>query len=182
MKIQLRVIGSLLAASVLVGCGGGVSSGVDGSKPANTVTDAEAQDVCEAVISYQQDSYSTDSICNYAGLVAYATGGGVTACEDTVSQCKSAAANSESADPANSCSAVNASLVAECEVTVGDIETCLTEVIDAVADGLNSLPSCSEIEGYQPEEGGSTEPSQACQNVAADPGCAIVLQLVAAPF
>lgn len=182
MKIQLRVIGSLLVTSVLVGCGGGgVSSGVDRSKPAETVTDAEAQDVCEATIEYQANSVSVDDACKFYGALAGAAAGNDAAtCDAAVTACQDAA-DAAGDQPVNTsvCSNVTAAAVAGCTVTVGEIEDCLTEIIDASADVIKSAPACDSLASASEggNSGGGDSSSSACDAVAADPECASVLVL-----
>lgn len=185
MKLQAKVFGTLVAASLLVACGGGgVSSGVDGSKPAETVTDAEAKDVCEATVQYQADqanSISTGDACKFAGALAGAIAGNDKAlCEQTVTTCNEqadTATDTEDEPNTSACSSVTAGVVAGCTVTVGEIEECLTEVIDAYIDGIKSAPTCDELGATTDGGDGSSDSSSACDAVAADPECAVVLGL-----
>jgi len=173
MKLTLTSLTIGLSLSLLLGCGGGgVNSGVDPAKPANEVTDEEAEDVCQATADYAESKVSRERACTASavavGLQQLAGGDDAMqeACSEAYDQCVDAV------ETETDCSDASAE-VTECDdtVTVGDVETCLQDQVDAGVAALDYLPStCSELTldyiqdlaENPPEE---AETSAACETV-----------------
>lgn len=140
------------SAALLIACGGGgggINSGVNETKPANEVTDAEAEDICLATADYVESRVDAHEVrCKTDALTAgfYALAEGEEAmqetCQDEYEACLEDEPDPEEAD----CDGVSAS-VADCDdtVTVGDVQTCLEDRVDVYVDGIDELPSCSEL-------------------------------------
>lgn len=138
---------ALFASSLcLVACGGGDggSSGVDGSKSLDTLTDAEIVQVCEYVETLINESH-LDSIECYAGAISQSQEGGdcqalYDACiaevdpEPDPSDCATAAE-----DPLPECSSM---------VTLSEVETCLkAEASQLNGISINCSTTPAELEG-----------------------------------
>lgn len=141
------------SVALMVGCGGGgggINSGVDESKPASEVTDAEAEDICQATSDYAASKIdSQEFACRgqalVVGILAAADGDEAmqAACSDAYDACLEAEPEEPEEDD---CTGVTAS-VADCDdsVTVGDVQTCLSDNVDAAVDAADQIPSCSEL-------------------------------------
>lgn len=156
MKNALRtewVVTALLVAS----CSGGaqLESGVDGSKPASMLTDAEAQSLCNAAIDATNDFASAHKagFCKFqggiAGAIAGAFGGDANAaCEMAVDTCEA----EDEAVMETQCDVRRS----DCTATVAEIEACFNESLSALEGIFNEIEalSCSEL--LQSDGGGTS--------------------------
>jgi len=149
LKIRLLTLLTTPVLALAVGCGGDVTykSGVDGSKTASELSDADVQAICDAAketgVKFAEDN--KDALCNLtggvAGALAGALGGGdpVATCEAAVTDCKSSGVTPEETE-------CNPKLDG-CTVTVAELETCFNDSLAAaekVFDALAAL-TCTEL-------------------------------------
>jgi hypothetical protein len=140
------------SVALMVGCGGGggINSGVDESKPASEVTDDEAEAVCEATADYaaskiDEQELNCRTVALYAGSLSIADGDEAMqeACDTAYDACLEVAPEEpEETD----CSDATAD-TAGCDdtVTVGQVQTCLEDTVDAGAAAADQLPTCAEL-------------------------------------
>ncbi len=183
---------ALFAAPMMTGCGSsGVSSGVDGTKKGNELSEDETSKVCNAVIDYRTDAFAgvtqADS-CKFAGYLTAATLAafpGATdasiqeACQGIVDPCLAAKptdGSNSGETPADVCKLVTPTTVKTCTATVGDIETCVAEQTDATTDSFKNAPACADITIDSLKEAKPAEQSNACNNVSSD--CAVLFTLL----
>ncbi len=176
---------------MITGCGSsGVSSGVDGTKKGNELSEDETSKVCNAVIDYRTNAtagVSQADSCKFAGYLtaaALAAFPGATdasiqeVCQGVVDPCL-AAKPTDGGDsgetPADVCELVTPDTVKTCTATVGDIETCVTEQTDATTDAIKNAPACADITIDSLKESKPAESSDACKNVTSD--CPLLLTL-----
>lgn len=140
------------SVALMVGCGGGggINSGVDESKPASEVTDDEAEAVCEAAADYAASKFDDQEFsCRTVGLIAgtLSVADGDEAMQEACSVAYDACLETEPEEPEETdCSDASAN-TADCDdtVTVGEVQTCLEDSIDAGVAAADQLPSCSEL-------------------------------------
>lgn len=149
LKIRLLTLLSTPVLALAVGCGGDVTykSGVDGSKTAAELSDADVQAICTAAKETGEKfaENNKDALCNLtggvAGALAGALGGGdpVAACEMAVSDCKSKAFVPEETE-------CNPRLEG-CNVTVAELETCFNDTLAATEKVMDTLAAltCTEL-------------------------------------
>jgi hypothetical protein len=132
LKTRLFTLLTTPALALAVGCSGtSFESGVDGTKKASELSDADVQAICQAAEETSQKfaEDNKDAFCKlsgaFAGALAGALGGGdpVAVCESAVSDCKSKPLTTEP-------STCNPKLD-DCDVTVGEIESCFNDSLDA---------------------------------------------------
>ena len=135
---------------VLGGCGdstAGFGTGLPAATPLETLTDAQVRGLCEDFIAESNAAFgslSTTRICTF-GAVFFAED--EASCDMVVDLCVSSAETPESpfetTDPAVECADSGAADFMGCEgVTVGELESCLSGVLDAVDAALASV-NCS---------------------------------------
>jgi hypothetical protein len=151
---------SLLVLSMLmspIACGGEdddkggggsttVESGVDTAKPLNMLTQEEVTQLNESYTASLSSQKVIDAMCNFAGVFATAFPVmegemmGPT-CEEVVSQCKQAAAMNPAAASQGTAATLPATntAFAQCNVTVGELEACLTASVEMLATVFGSL-------------------------------------------
>jgi hypothetical protein len=149
-----------LLAAFTVACGGGIDSGVDKGKAASDVTDSEAVDICTAAYKYTQDqlgSLSDAQSCAYvgyqAGSVVYAVNGDDAtiqfACKKAESACLDAASGnggSTSNDDAITAACKDRKAPSsQCDVTVGEFESCWQSTTDQQVSTAKGVPSCDHL-------------------------------------
>jgi hypothetical protein len=172
-----------LGALCLAGCGGGgspINSGVDSSKPANEATDAEVEAVCEATADYAaQQVDAADISCRgpavVLGVLTGAAGGDDDAMQEACTDSYEACLDAQPEEPVEDTTCEDASSAGvdeECDSTVGEIETCLADTVDAYAAAADQIPSCSELtteylEDF--EEPTTPEEPESCETL--DPAC-----------
>jgi|GEM_PF-2025684 len=176
----------LVAAPLSAGCGGGLSSGVDGSKQGDELSNDETAKVCQAIVNYGSTVFTKDDGCKAAGVLAGALSFALSssdatiqsACNDGLNNCKKNAP--ADADPGNSCDVAKADPL--CTATVADVEKCATERLDAAASTIDKIPSCGQLsQAYfkdpPKEQQPATIVSAACENT--DSKCASAAALIA---
>jgi len=154
-KLPLISFALVLSVGALTNCGGGsssgVNSGVDPAKPADDITDDEAERICEAMADYAASQLNEKEVtCKSEGLtyaVAAAIGGRneadmQAACQDAYDGCMEDAPEPDGTDCSD---ATGDAAMCDDSVTVGDVETCATDKVDAYAEVVDQIPSCSEI-------------------------------------
>jgi hypothetical protein len=153
-KLPLISLAFVLSLGTLSGCGGGasgVNSGVDEAKPANEVTDDEAERICEAAADYSRTEVNQVEVaCLGQGMlaaVAAVLGGGEdeemqSACKTTYDGCLE---DAPVPDEPTCGDATADSAMCDDSVTVGEVQTCLTDQVDAYKELVDTLPSCSEV-------------------------------------
>jgi hypothetical protein len=156
------IVSSFLGACALslglIGCGsGGVNSGVDKAKAGKDLTSDEAKKVCVAALDYAKDSYagiSKSQLCAFAGYTAaqilYATSQDdatiQAACKTTVDTCNSSSEQpSDGSDDATDAQCTGVQADSTCNSSVGDVETCATDVINAQTNAITSVPACDKL-------------------------------------
>lgn len=154
---------SLLLVGWLAGCGGGgggVNSGVDGNKKGSDLSEEEIAQVCEAGFDYLEQRIDVSkTACLTPGYLAaglaYASGQEdadiQSACRNAVENCEEQrddGGDDEAGD--QTCQNTPESLP-DCEATVAEYETCVTDVADAYAAYIDSIPTCDELtrDNYQ---------------------------------
>lgn len=161
--LTIRSAVCLTLGLALAGCGddekdsaggGGsseVNSGVTQSKPLSQVTEAEAQQLQEGYEKAMQSSKVADAMCGFSAVLASAFqegfgGGGGTSCEDLFAACKQGFKDNPAQASATSGAASlgGSATYATCNVTVGELEACLTASLDAMATAFSSFKCGSE--------------------------------------
>jgi hypothetical protein len=139
---------TLLALSVCSACGSdsgssGVSSGVDGSKPVNTLDANDGQKLCNAVASYGTSRVTPDSIRRAVcvGLTRLQPNPPtVQQCNDFVAQCLMTGNQAMGTSPVTATlTCPPGGLPTTCTATVGELQTCATALINQGADSIGSL-------------------------------------------
>lgn len=132
-----------------VACGGGIDSGLDSSKQASSLTDDEVGQMCEATAEYMADEISTDLQCKAAGITAGALALGQgdvqAACEEATSKCKE---ESDGAISSSDCDNAENSFESCGDATVGDVETCIEDMVSVSKSYFEDLPDCGGLEDY----------------------------------
>lgn len=148
-----KITGLICLASVTlaVGCGSStpLDSGVDQDKKASEVTDDEAKQICEAAEKYTNDKITPEMQCLGEGALAaglaMATGADPeAACNDAVADCVDSADSGVGLD----CDEASAEEVADCDATVGEVETCMKDYVDAGAAAFDNYPDCAGMEDF----------------------------------
>ena len=134
---MVRVLGLLMMIG-LGACGGGrqVNFPVDDSKVISTLSAAELQSMCDAMMDSAK--YALDVACLSKGIAAKLKAGG------TEQDCKTAldACRAEVATTTLACGLTQPGAVDGCNATVGEYELCLNDSL-ALAQQLQSKLSCS---------------------------------------
>lgn len=179
MKKSFGLFGTLILGFGLVGCGGGINSGVDGSKKGSELTDDEAEKVCVATIEYSADAVSAADSCKIFGLLAYkfaeaANQNALEACEAARDECLDEAEKAPEEPDTRACGLVDADVLSSCDATVAEVEGCLSALIDRSASALKKIPDCAGLEGYELEDEDEDLP-KSCEVVQKE--CPIALTL-----
>lgn len=151
--------GALISLATL-GCSGGdsrIDSSLDDDKMAHELSDEEAQEFCVAASEYFEKQFPVSESCKGAGLSAFFTASlsgddPLEACEDAVDSCI------EDDDGVSLECSDDADVPSSCTATVGEIETCLADTIDAQVEAWDKLnvPDCDGMEEFL-EEADSSE-------------------------
>ncbi|MGE0789535.1 MAG: hypothetical protein AB7S26_27930 [Sandaracinaceae bacterium] len=142
----MRNNAGLLALVCLVGCSSGYKSGVDGQKPVSTLSMDEAQTACTNLSVYFRDSYTEqDSISFQCYLRALSTTTDPTACQADYNAC--IIDPPDVSRPTIDCT--NAQVDSECNATVSQVESCVTDYVNASLDRIHEV-DCS-VAGNIPE-------------------------------
>jgi hypothetical protein len=142
---------TLAAALAAAGCGsddngGGVSSGIDGSKPADSLETSDAKKVCDAIASYASSQLTADllrrTFCTSLTAAPALSGKAPTVaeCNDSVNMCLMQAQGAQSMSTAAPSCPSGGTLPPGCNATVGEIQACSTAAIDsarAILSGIN---------------------------------------------
>ena len=132
----------LLALAPLdVGCNSGYSSGVDGSKPASTLTASEAAIACENLGEYVRSSFpqsEVDSVNCYIQSLTSETD--PEACEAAYRACLTDPPEGPFEFGTIDCTGAEAD--ATCNANVSDVEACVTATVNASRDRLAAV-DCS---------------------------------------
>ena len=154
MRTSVHQVIGLAAFSAVIAalaCGsdsgsGGVSSGVDTTKPANMVTASDAQKVCSAIASYYASQITSDvvrrTVC--VGVVAVQSVGmapTVAQCNDSVNKCVANAqmSNTTTAATPPQVTCPGGVVPSQCTATVGAIQACATEIANQTRDRLAAI-------------------------------------------
>ncbi len=167
-----NILKTLLATPLLVGalaCGSNASfsSGVDGTKKASELSDADVTAFCDAAKATALD-FAKDNkagFCKLSGSLAGALGAiggdGTAACEMTVTACEAADATAG----ASTCTPK----IDNCDATIAEIEACYNDSMDALSKTLDEFgsQSCSDLltKTSSGAAGGDTTP-QSCKDLA----------------
>lgn len=137
----------MAGALVLGACGGGgYDSGVDSSKPLDTLTDAEARTACESLNDYLNRQLSvTEQYEVNCTIDALGTTTNPDACRAAVSTCL--AGMPERLFTEADCS--TATTTTDCSAPVGQVERCVTADLDVNLDRIDRI-RC-DIAGNLPE-------------------------------
>lgn len=138
IRCSVHILMAVLLGPVLLGgCSKGIDSGVEGSKPVSTLTEAEARDLCLAAADYLSsildEGYDADRICTIQAL------GSSTTPEDCEAMRRACFEEPPQRDDVD-CS--RAGPFPDCDATVDSVEACYTAEIDAYASKLDEA-DCS---------------------------------------
>lgn len=177
----------MVVAVTAVTCGsddngnGGVSSGVDGSKPADQLSAADAKKVCKAIADYYESQLSDllrRTLCTSL-TAAQALGGNaptIPECNDSVDKCLMQMMPAPMAPGSPGCT-VAGTFTPACKATVAEIQACGTAAIDSARTILQGV-SC-DLWGLPPAE--AQQKIRDSQNRPQPPECAVVQQKCPAP-
>ncbi|MCA9605171.1 MAG: hypothetical protein KC619_06235 [Myxococcales bacterium] len=136
MRLRLVVV-----ASILTACSSGYSSGVDGSKPFSTLTDAEARTACENLNDYLASSFPAarlDQTNCYIQALGSTTS--PSSCEAAHQACLGSPPGGPLTFSRTDCTGVMNDPT--CTARVSEVEACLTARVEAQKDQLDVL-DCS---------------------------------------
>jgi hypothetical protein len=126
--------------------GSGVSSGVDTTKPANMVSASDAQKVCSAIASYYTNELTPELVRRTVCIAVVAVQS--VGMAPTVDQCNASVNDCvANAQGSNGMTAVTPPQVtcpggvvpAQCTATVGEIQSCATEIANETHGKLASI-------------------------------------------
>jgi hypothetical protein len=144
----------LILACTLVACGGSDSGGpVDSGLPAerkgSELSDAEAEQLCEASARHLASQLDNDDIhhfnCVFQAITAASISGMVETCEGIYDMCIQMPYTPD--DSGGACMLGDLTM---CQATVGDMEACFTERNNATATAFKAA-SCNDL-GKEPTE------------------------------
>jgi hypothetical protein len=166
MKLVNRLALLLAAPALAVACASDpkVSSGLDGAKSVDSLSEAEKKTLCDAAASAAGDvaEGAKPGACRLAGVVAASFGGGgVEACEAAVTACEDAEPQASGGDGEDSCALDDGG----CTATVAEVEACLNAQLVVTKEFLGELGSKSCGELLDPAAQGTISqpaPSAAC--------------------
>lgn len=158
MRISVQLL-CLLGTSVLIACGSS-GSGVEKDKPAEDLTRSEAQQLCEFFEDETLSRISEDDYCRSQGFSAAADAffrdddvsdaDLVKACESGQNGCSSLYEKEiERMKGSFMCSF--ADVPDDCRATVGEVETCMLDMIDHLLN-LTDLPKCDQYSRQKIED------------------------------
>jgi len=148
----------------------GAVEGADGSTEAGSLTDAQEQDVCQALNAYIASAITEDEVlqfsCTFAGAIAASFAGAegdaaVMACEEARTQCVSEGFDESGDGLGEDCS--NFSLSESCTATLDEMEACISAQASAIKELANTL-TCSTAVNDQSALAGFGE-NAACTTV-----------------
>jgi len=133
------------------GGGSSFNAGLPASESLGSLSDSDAQKLCDAVRSFSSSNSSVSSqVCVFAGLVAAGVQASLNAsasdadlrkaCSDAESACQKQPARHVDAGAAT-CSKPDAS----CTATVGELQTCINDENAAFQNAASSLPTCGSL-------------------------------------
>lgn len=168
LRLTTLFFAPVLAATVGCSSGTSFSSGVDGSKKASELSEADVKAICDAAKKTAEDfaKNNEEALCNFsgglAGVLASAGGGGdpVALCEAAVTECKNAPFTTDTDD----CNPK----VDGCDVTVAEIETCFNDSLEVTEKAFDAFAgkSCSELtSGSTFETAGNIEEPASCKAI-----------------
>lgn len=156
------ILAAIAAASFACGGGTSFSSGVDSSKQVKDLSDSDAQTLCKNAEETAKEftENNKDGFCKLAGVFAGAFGGGAAACESAVTQCKDA----EPTTSTNTCEPI----VTDCEATIGEIEDCYNDSLEATEKALDEIASksCEELLSGSSLPGSDVQAPASCTALA----------------
>lgn len=175
MRSPTKTLLTSLLACTLVACGGDggggpVESGLPEDKTGDQLTTDEAETLCQAAGDNLASRVSEAQLKNYAcvlsGIIFAGQGdGSVESCEKLVQMCNDGAGEDDGGEPAMCSLGFDTTT---CTATVADIEACITEKNEALAEAIRSA-SCDDIK----KEPGEPVTGPACTAVKANcPGIA----------
>lgn len=135
-----------------------VESGIDDSKPLNTLTPTEVEQLATAVMQTMLDSQIIERLCVASALfgeeVANQTEAEVASCEELTNTClEGITTGSTTQDP---------TVLANCTATVGQYEACLNAVLGLAQNLLGGL-SCDSAPQARPTVDLSTLETKECE-------------------
>lgn len=139
----------LLLALPLAACSAGFSSGVDGSKPASTLTPAEAATSCEAFDAYLQDNLGgSEGLRIDCYIRALSTTTDPAGCEAAYAACIASPPADRNFE-IDRLDCADAMADPTCNAPVSDVESCITATLEAYQQRFDML-DCA-IAGNLPE-------------------------------
>lgn len=151
-KVASKTTGIIAALAIFAFCGcgsdsdgpSGVASGVDGSKPVNTLAPSDAQALCNAVTSYGTSRVTPDSVrravCVGLTALQIANPPTVAQCNDSVAQCVTMASQTTGGTTVVRTPTCAAGVPpTACTATVAELEACSTALIDQAANAIGSI-------------------------------------------
>lgn len=158
MRISFQLL-CLLGTSTLIACGSS-GSGVEKDKPAEDLTRSEAQQLCEFFQDEAVSRVSEDDYCRSQGFSAAVSAlfsdddvsdaDLVKACESAQTGCSSLY-EKEIEKMKDSSMCKDAEAPDDCRATVGEVETCLTDMLDHLLN-LTDLPKCDQYSRQKIED------------------------------
>lgn len=173
--MNYRHLMPIVAAGLVVGaCGdstAGFGSGLPAATPLDTLSDAEAQDLCEGVIEAANDAFASIDVCTFFGLLA--SDGDVAVCNQVVRACRSGDTpipdNPFELDPPEvQCMDTSAADFEGCDATVAELELCIDEALAQIR-AIATAVSCANAAADDIELPDDPFAGAAC--TALPPGC-----------
>jgi len=139
------------------GGGGSVSSGISSEKKVDELDAGEREQLCEAGQAALDEAIVDlqGLTCRSVGLGAYvvaltASEDGVAACEEAVSGCESGEGEPAFEVEETDCSSEEDQIPAGCTASVGEMETCISDMVEETSARASEveLPTCGEIEQF----------------------------------
>jgi hypothetical protein len=189
MRIWVKGLGVTLLVSAVAcsssGGGGGSVTSIPGSTALNTLTPAQATQLCTDTSAYVSRSITKSDACKLAGFTTAALSaalGAVTtdqqaqaACQAAVDSCNN---SSSDAGTTGTCSIGDTSTCVA-TATVSEYSTCISDDVTAVKGSFASIPACSaltiaSLTSADAGTGGTTTTPASCTKLSTDcPGLTI---------
>jgi hypothetical protein len=151
------------ATFVLVACGGKFNTSVDGSKPTNSLSPTDSQQLCLDEYNYLVSSFSLDDFASMSCAQPFT---GVPDCNAAFQTCVANAKASGQWPPPQTpdCSAFQQSL-ASCNVTVSQYTDCITQEVNVFKSIEAKLPFCTDGEAQSAYLQAESQVSAQCLDI-----------------
>ena len=120
---------------------------MDGNKLGDELTSKEVEQLCEASADYLESVFTPNVVCGIKGAAAaniqYAQGKTDAELQDACTGAVEACNDAEPEQVANA-ARCDGSEIDDCKATVSDIEICIQEVVDKLAE-VTQVPECNAL-------------------------------------